>query len=616
MRRIKISPIFLMLGFLIVFSFFRDFIFTSFEKTVDTTKAIEMIQSGEIKNITMAGDKVKITDKNDNRFNFVLPESLAEGFYDRYILPEVQSKNIVFNAKSVQESSFFQSIIPYIIMIGGFFLIFNLFFRQVGSQNKEADQFAKSKAKRFKPNEAKKVTFKDVAGLKEEKRELYEIVDFLKNPSKFTKVGARIPKGVLLVGPPGTGKTYISRAVAGEAGVPFFSISGSEFLEMFVGVGASRVRDLFREAKMNAPCIIFIDEIDAVGRKRGTGLGGGHDEREQTLNQLLVEMDGFEKNESIIIMAATNRPDILDDALLRPGRFDRTVTIGLPDLKGREEILKVHTADKPMGDDIDLKNIARRTAGFSPADLENLINEAALLSARINRTTINKDMLEEASVKVLAGPEKASQVITEDEKKLVSYHEAGHAIIGHTLKKTDPVHMVTIVLRGSAGGFTYTVPEEESNYYTKKQMIDMMIMLLGGRAAEDLKLGDISTGASNDIERVTKIAHGMVAKYGMSSKIGTLNYSDDQSQSFIGNTIGHTKAYSEEILKDIDVEMRDIVNYCYDKAKQILVEHDDALERLAKALIEKETVYKNEFEAIYNGDYDPKDFENEKLELY
>lgn len=616
MRKRRVSPLLSLLIFMMVFSIFRQFVFRSFEKNLDTTKAVEMIQSGEIKAITMSGDRIIMIDKNNDRYNSVIPMALTDIFYEKYIEPEVKSNNLVFNARSIQDTGFFERIFPYIIMIIGFWFIFNMFFKQLGHQNKEVDQFSKSRAKRFKPTESKIITFDDVAGLKEEKRELSEIVDFLKNPAKFARVGARIPKGVLLVGPPGTGKTYISRAVAGEAGVPFFSISGSEFLEMFVGVGASRVRDLFKEAKINAPCIIFIDEIDAVGRKRGTGLGGGHDEREQTLNQLLVEMDGFEKNESVIIMAATNRPDILDDALLRPGRFDRTVTIGLPDLKGREEILKIHTKNKPMGDDIDLNHIAKRTVGFSPADLENLVNEAALLSARVNRTTINKDMLEEASIKVLAGPEKSSQVINPDEKRLVSYHEAGHAIIGHTLKKTDPVHMVTIVPRGSAGGFTYTVPEKETNYYTKNQMIEMMIMLLGGRAAEDLKLGDISTGASNDIERVTKIAHGMVTKYGMSAKIGTLNYSDEEGQSFIGNTIGHTKAYSEEILKDIDYEMREIVNYCYNKAKQILVENDEALERLAKALMEKETVYRKEFEAIFDGDYDPKDFEDEKLELY
>lgn len=505
MRKRRVSPLLSLLIFMMVFSIFRQFVFRSFEKNLDTTKAVEMIQSGEIKAITMSGDRIIMIDKNNDRYNSVIPMALTDIFYEKYIEPEVKSNNLVFNARSIQDTGFFERIFPYIIMIIGFWFIFNMFFKQLGHQNKEVDQFSKSRAKRFKPTESKIITFDDVAGLKEEKRELSEIVDFLKNPAKFARVGARIPKGVLLVGPPGTGKTYISRAVAGEAGVPFFSISGSEFLEMFVGVGASRVRDLFKEAKINAPCIIFIDEIDAVGRKRGTGLGGGHDEREQTLNQLLVEMDGFEKNESVIIMAATNRPDILDDALLRPGRFDRTVTIGLPDLKGREEILKIHTKNKPMGDDIDLNHIAKRTVGFSPADLENLVNEAALLSARVNRTTINKDMLEEASIKVLAGPEKSSQVINPDEKRLVSYHEAGHAIIGHILKKTDPVQMVTIVPRGSAGGFTYTVPEKETNYYTKNQMIEMMIMLLGGRAAEDLKLGDISTGHQTTSNALPKL---------------------------------------------------------------------------------------------------------------
>lgn len=616
MKRFRLSPFFIIIMTMLILSSLWPLLMGKNQEKIELTKAGELLDAGKVKVATISGDKLTLTDKDDKVYGAILPVTLQADFYNKHIIPQVDAKNTVFDAHSVQESGFLASIVPYIIMMVGFIFIFNLIFKQIGSQNKDAQQFAKSRAKRFEPTNSKPVTFKDVAGLEEEKTELYEIVDYLQNPGKFAKVGARIPKGVLLVGPPGTGKTYISRAVAGEAGVPFFTISGSEFLEMFVGVGASRVRDLFNEAKANAPCIIFIDEIDAVGRKRGTGLGGGHDEREQTLNQLLVEMDGFEKNESIIIMAATNRPDILDDALLRPGRFDRKITIGLPDLRGREEILKIHSKNKPMGEDVDLNNIARRTSGFSPADLENLINEAALLSARLGRTTINKDMLEESSVKVLAGPEKKSAVVTEEEKKLVSYHEAGHAIIGRTLKHTDPVHMVTIVPRGDAGGFTYTVPDEETSFYTRSKMIDMMIMLLGGRAAEDLKLNDISTGASNDIERVTKIAHAMVAKYGMSQKIGTLNYSDDEGQSFIGNTIGHTKAYSEEILKDIDTEMRAIVNYCYDKAKEILRDHDDALERLAGALIDKETVYKNEFEAIYSGNYDPKDFEGEKLEIF
>ena len=450
----------------------------------------------------------------------------------------------------------------------------------------------------------------DHYGLKDVKE---RILEFLAVRNLTSKGESPI---ICLVGPPGTGKTYISRAVAGEAGVPFFSISGSEFLEMFVGVGASRVRDLFDVAKKNAPCIVFIDEIDAVGRKRGSGLGGGHDEREQTLNQLLVEMDGFEKNEGIIMMAATNRPDILDDALLRPGRFDRRVTIGLPDVKGREEILNIHTKDKPMAADVDIKNIAKRTPGFTPADLENLVNEAAILSARHGQSSITKSILEEASIKVLAGPEKTSTVITPDEKKLVSFHEAGHAIVTKSLPDTDPVQMVTIVPRGSAGGFTYTVPEEEKYYYTKSKMINEIIILLAGRAAEELKLEDISTGASNDIERATKIAHAMVSKYGMTSAIGTLDFTEDNENIFIGNAITHSKNVSEETLKLIDSEMKRIVDGCYEKAKQILRENDDKLTRLANCLIEKETVYKKEFEAIYNGDYDPNNFEDEKINIF
>ena len=537
-------------------------------------------------------------------------------FYKDYLKEKVESGKIKFTAVGDEEEGLLKTILPYAFMGILFFFMMNMIFKQTGSQNKEMNNFAKSKAKLFNKNDKEKVTFKDVAGLEEEKVELYEIVDFLKNPAKYARMGARIPRGVLLVGPPGTGKTYISRAVAGEAGVPFFSISGSEFLEMFVGVGASRVRDLFDVAKKNSPCIIFIDEIDAVGRKRGSGLGGGHDEREQTLNQLLVEMDGFEKNEGIIMMAATNRPDILDDALLRPGRFDRRVTIGLPDVRGREEILNIHTKDKPMAADVDIKNIAKRTPGFTPADLENLVNEAAILSARHGQNSITKSVLEEASIKVLAGPEKTSTVITPEEKKLVSFHEAGHAIVTKSLPDTDPVQMVTIVPRGSAGGFTYTVPEEEKYYYTKSKMINEIIILLAGRAAEELKLEDISTGASNDIERATKIAHAMVSKYGMTSAIGTLDFTEDNENIFIGNAITHSKNVSEETLKLIDSEMKRIVDGCYEKAKEILRENDEKLTRLANCLLEKETVYKKEFEAIYSGDYDPSSFEDEKINIF
>ncbi len=619
MRRFRISPFTLVWVALIVILILRPIFGGIFTKSIDISKAITLIQNDRVDEASINGDTLFINDVTNSgnvTYKTGIPKQLQDSFYKDYLKDKVESGKIKFTAIGGEEEGLLKTILPYAFMGILFFFMMNMIFRQTGSQNKEMNNFAKSKAKLFNKNDKEKVTFKDVAGLEEEKVELYEIVDFLKNPAKYARMGARIPRGVLLVGPPGTGKTYISRAVAGEAGVPFFSISGSEFLEMFVGVGASRVRDLFDVAKKNAPCIVFIDEIDAVGRKRGSGLGGGHDEREQTLNQLLVEMDGFEKNEGIIIMAATNRPDILDDALLRPGRFDRRVTIGLPDVKGREEILNIHTKDKPMAADVDIKNIAKRTPGFTPADLENLVNEAAILSARHGQSSITKSILEEASIKVLAGPEKTSTVITPDEKKLVSFHEAGHAIVTKSLPDTDPVQMVTIVPRGSAGGFTYTVPEEEKYYYTKSKMINEIIILLAGRAAEELKLEDISTGASNDIERATKIAHAMVSKYGMTSAIGTLDFTEDNENIFIGNAITHSKNVSEETLKLIDSEMKRIVDGCYEKAKQILRENDDKLTRLANCLIEKETVYKKEFEAIYNGDYDPNSFEDEKINIF
>lgn len=619
MRRFRISPFTLVWVALIVILILRPIFGGIFTKSIDISKAITLIQNDRVDEASINGDTLFINDVTNSgnvTYKTGIPKQLQDSFYKDYLKDKVESGKIKFTAIGGEEEGLLKTILPYAFMGILFFFMMNMMFRQTGSQNKEMNNFAKSKAKLFNKNDKEKVTFKDVAGLEEEKVELYEIVDFLKNPAKYARMGARIPRGVLLVGPPGTGKTYISRAVAGEAGVTFFSISGSEFLEMFVGVGASRVRDLFDVAKKNAPCIVFIDEIDAVGRKRGSGLGGGHDEREQTLNQLLVEMDGFEKNEGIIMMAATNRPDILDDALLRPGRFDRRVTIGLPDVKGREEILNIHTKDKPMAADVDIKNIAKRTPGFTPADLENLVNEAAILSARHGQSSITKSILEEASIKVLAGPEKTSTVITPDEKKLVSFHEAGHAIVTKSLPDTDPVQMVTIVPRGSAGGFTYTVPEEEKYYYTKSKMINEIVILLAGRAAEELKLEDISTGASNDIERATKIAHAMVSKYGMTSAIGTLDFTEDNENIFIGNAITHSKNVSEETLKLIDSEMKRIVDGCYEKAKQILRENDDKLTRLANCLIEKETVYKKEFEAIYNGDYDPNSFEDEKINIF
>lgn len=619
MKKIRFSPFTFVWIALIIMLLLRPIFNGLFTSSIDISKAITLIQNDRVDEASINGDTLYINDVTNSAnvtYKTGIPKQLQDSFYKDYLKDKVESGKIKFTAVGDEEEGLLKTILPYAFMGILFFFMMNMIFKQTGSQNKEMNNFAKSKAKLFNKNDKEKVTFKDVAGLEEEKVELYEIVDFLKNPAKYARMGARIPRGVLLVGPPGTGKTYISRAVAGEAGVPFFSISGSEFLEMFVGVGASRVRDLFDVAKKNSPCIIFIDEIDAVGRKRGSGLGGGHDEREQTLNQLLVEMDGFEKNEGIIMMAATNRPDILDDALLRPGRFDRRVTIGLPDVRGREEILNIHTKDKPMAADVDIKNIAKRTPGFTPADLENLVNEAAILSARHGQNSITKSVLEEASIKVLAGPEKTSTVITPEEKKLVSFHEAGHAIVTKSLPDTDPVQMVTIVPRGSAGGFTYTVPEEEKYYYTKSKMINEIIILLAGRAAEELKLEDISTGASNDIERATKIAHAMVSKYGMTSAIGTLDFTEDNENIFIGNAITHSKNVSEETLKLIDSEMKKIVDGCYEKAKEILRENDEKLTRLANCLLEKETVYKKEFEAIYSGDYDPSSFEDEKINIF
>ena len=461
--------------------------------------------------------------------------------------------------------------------------------------------FGKSRARMHKEEDGEKVDFNDVAGLEEEKEELKEIVDFLKNPKKYIEIGARIPKGVLLVGPPGTGKTYLSKAVAGEAGVPFFSISGSDFVEMFVGVGASRVRDLFEQGKKNAPCIIFIDEIDAVGRRRGAGLGGGHDEREQTLNQLLVEMDGFGTNEGIIVMAATNRPDILDPAILRPGRFDRRIAVGLPDVRAREAILKVHTRTKPLDDDVDLQVVAKRTPGFTPADLENLTNEAALLTARQNLKKIPMDIIDEASIKVIAGPEKKSRVISEKEKKLTAYHEAGHAITSRLLPNTDPVHMVTIIPRGMAGGFTAYLPEEDRNYMTKRQMEDELVQLLGGRVAEALVLDDISTGAQNDIERATKLARKMVTHYGMSNNLGPMTYGTDDEEVFVGRDLGRARNYSEEVAAAIDREMRSLIDRAYNKAEKLLKENINVLHRVAQALLEKETLDGEEFERIFVG---------------
>ena len=505
-----------------------------------------------------------------------------------------------------EESVFTTVLLPLLITLAGVFLIFYLMNRQNGGANAKAMNFGKSRARMTGQDEVK-VTFADVAGLKEEKEELEEIVDFLKAPKKYVQLGARIPKGVLLEGPPGTGKTLLAKAVAGEAGVPFFSISGSDFVEMFVGVGASRVRDLFQDAKKNAPCIVFIDEIDAVARRRGSGLGGGHDEREQTLNQLLVEMDGFGVNEGIIVMAATNRKDILDPAILRPGRFDRNVIVGRPDVGGREEILKVHAKNKPLGDDVDLRQIAQTTAGFTGADLENLLNEAAILAAKDNRVFIQQQDIRHAFVKVGIGPEKKSRIVSEKERRITAYHEAGHAILFHTLPDVGPVYSVSIIPTGGAGGYTMPLPEKDDMFNTKGHMLQEITVALGGRVAEEEIFDDITTGASQDIKQATAIAKSMITKFGMSERLGLINYDNDSDEVFIGRDFGHTsRGYGEKVAGTIDEEVKRIIDECYAKARKIIQEHHDVLDKCAKLLLEKEKITRSEFEALFDEDSETK----------
>ena len=514
----------------------------------------------------------------------------------------LDENEVVYGMSDVPRESMMTTIlIPVLVALGGVFLIFFLMNRQGNGANAKAMNFGKSRARMTSQNEIK-VTFADVAGLKEEKEELEEIVDFLKAPKKYIQVGARIPKGVLLEGPPGTGKTLLAKAVAGEAGVPFFSISGSDFVEMFVGVGASRVRDLFQDAKKNAPCIVFIDEIDAVARRRGSGLGGGHDEREQTLNQLLVEMDGFGVNEGIIVMAATNRKDILDPAILRPGRFDRNVIVGRPDVGGREEILRVHARNKPLGDDVDLKQIAQTTSGFTGADLENLLNEAAILAAKDNRVFIQQSDIRHAFVKVGIGPEKKSRIVSDKERRITAYHEAGHAILFHVLPDVGPVYSVSIIPTGGAGGYTMPLPERDDMFNTKGHMLQEITVSLGGRVAEEEVFDDITTGASQDIRQATAIAKSMITKFGMSERLGLINYDNDSDEVFIGRDFGHTsRGYGEKVAGTIDEEVKRIIDECYEKARTIIKEHHDVLDACAQLLLEKEKITRSEFEALFES---------------
>ncbi len=573
--------------------------------SISYSELIVQIQNNNVKSLSFTESQVKGVYKDDTAFTSYVPTVFlfSSSFYDRYLADKVESGEIALEGAPAPATPLWLQALPTVGMLVLLGVLWYVFMKQSqGGGTGKAMSFGKSRAKMVKDDDpSKKITFADVAGLDEEKEELSEIVDFLKNPAKFIRLGARIPKGVLLVGSPGTGKTYLAKSVSGEAGVPFFSISGSDFVEMFVGVGASRVRDLFEQAKKNAPCIIFIDEIDAVGRRRGAGMGGGNDEREQTLNQLLVEMDGFSGNEGIIIIAATNRPDILDPALMRPGRFDRQVHVGLPDVKAREEILKIHVRKKPLADDVNLEIVAKRTPGFTPADLENAMNEAALLTARHNQSLITMDIIEEAITKVIAGPEKKSKVISDNEKKLTAYHEAGHAVVARLSSNKDPVHMITIIPRGGAGGFTMYLPEEDKSYRSKSDMEEYIVRLLGGRVAEKLALDDISTGASNDIERATKIARAMVTTYGMSDALGPISYGTSDDEVFLGRDFNKIRNYSEEVAGKIDAEMRRIIDTAYHKTEKLLGENMEKLHNVAQALLEKETISGKEFEILFEG---------------
>jgi len=564
---------------------------------INYTTFMQKVEDGQVSEVTLVSDNniYRVMGEYKNGREFTLEAPVEPG-----LIENLRAKGVVVDVKSPPEPPWWTNLLgtflPILLLVG---LVFFMM-QQTQGGGSRVMQFGKSRA-RLHTGDRRKVTFADVAGADEVKEELQEIVEYLKNPKKFSELGARIPKGVLLYGPPGTGKTLVAKAVAGEADVPFFSISGSDFVEMFVGVGASRVRDLFDQAKRNAPCIVFIDEIDAVGRQRGAGLGGGHDEREQTLNQLLVEMDGFEANEGIIIIAATNRPDILDPALLRPGRFDRQITMDVPDIQGREEILKVHMRGKPLAPDVNINVLARRTPGFTGADLANLVNEAALLSARRGQKVITMDALEESIERVIAGPEKKSRVMSEFEKKLVSYHEAGHALVGHLLPHTDPLHKVSIIPRGRAGGYTLLLPREDRRYMTKSQILDQVTMLLGGRVAEELILKEISTGAQNDLERATELVRKMITEYGMSEELGPLTFGTKHEQVFLGRDIARERNYSEAVAFSIDKEARRIIEECYSRAKELINNNVEKLHLIAETLMEKETLEAEEFIALLEG---------------
>ena len=560
---------------------------------------VEISQNAEVPTgivkVTFTGD----SGRSSERFNVTNVNDVTS-----LVAAEGNIKLVVNDV--VRESIFVTTILPFLLIAAAMIMVTLIINRQAagggGAANSKMMNFGKSRARMTDPNSPNRVTFKDVAGLAEEKEELEEIVDFLKYPKKYVEIGARIPKGVILTGPPGTGKTLLAKAVAGEAGVPFFSISGSDFVEMFVGVGASRVRDLFEDGKKNAPCIIFIDEIDAVARRRGTGMGGGHDEREQTLNQLLVEMDGFGVNEGIIVMAATNRADILDPAILRPGRFDRKVVVGRPDVKGRKEILEVHSRNKKLGDDVDLETVARTTAGFAGADLENLMNEAAINAAAHNRQFISRKDIEQAFIKIGIGKEKKSRLISDEEKRITAYHEAGHAILFHELKDVGPVHTISIIPTGTgAAGYTMPLPGKDEMFNTKGKMLQNIIVSLGGRIAEELVFDDVTTGASQDIKQATQTARAMVTQYGFSDKLGLVNYGSDDDEVFIGRDLAHTKSYGENVASLIDAEVKDIIDDCYNKAKEIIVKHRRVLDDCAKLLIEKEKITGEEFDALFEA---------------